>query len=88
VRLAVFLLTCLVAGSAKADATALLAIMGGQGCNFGAQSIAASAQAGFDRAAIDATIAAHLADGTGERHGVYGVRSADVCNMRPPKCHY
>jgi hypothetical protein len=78
------LVVCLLARPASADEAALMQFMGGQGCTFGPQSIAAAEQAGYARADIDAAMTAHLADGTGDQQGDYVVVSESVCKIRLP----
>lgn len=81
------LLTLLAAPAAAAPAAAdpgLLGFMGGQGCTIGADSRAAAIAAGFDAAAIDALVAATLADGRASRQGDYVVLNEATCDIRRP----
>jgi hypothetical protein len=65
----------------------LVHFMGGHGCTFGQQSIAAAEQAGFPRADVDAAMAAYLADSTGRRQGDYVVLDETLCTIRLPDIH-
>ncbi len=77
------LLLALVAHPAAAD-PALLEYLGGQGCTIGAASRAAAQTAGFDAGAIDALVAATLADGRASQQGAYVVLNAETCTIRLP----
>lgn len=63
---------------------AVLEFMGGQGCTFGPDSIAAAQAAGFEAAHLDTVRKGALADGTATQLGEWVVLNASVCTIRLP----
>lgn len=82
IRIAVLILG--VASPAFAD-EALLEFMGGQGCTFGPDSIAAAQEAGFAAGQVNDLMTGTLADASATQQGDWVVLDASVCTIRLPE---